>query len=96
MSKVRNINVSKIIFDLPMKRSLMSRAIKINNRITFRNTGTMGQLPRWQNKAINNNYPPVVLKKNENFPGMYIIQNGRHRIAKLYSEGKRSVRAIVQ
>lgn len=97
MANVKNINFSKIVFDLPMTRTLLNHAINItkNKNITVGNTQTFGKLPRWRNQMIGNNYAPVMLTKNRKFPGMYVIQNGRHRIAKLYSEGKRTVRARV-
>jgi hypothetical protein len=93
----KNVSFSKIIFDKPMQRTLLNHVNKVNN-IKVVNTRTFGKLPRWSFYNINApmvNYTPVTLKSSKNYPGYYEIQNGRHRIAKLYLEGKRTVKAIL-
>ena len=101
MSNVRNVPMSQIIFDVPMQRTLINNKVNINKNNTIQkgNTGTFGKLQRWKvwrNTKVKNNYEPVSLIRSRQFPNYYIIENGRHRIAKLYSEGKRSVRAKIK
>jgi hypothetical protein len=80
-----------------MERTLLKHVSRLENFITTGNTKTMGVLPRWNQIVGTNivNYEPVVLKRNKNFPGFYVIQNGRHRIAKLYLQGKKNVKARI-
>jgi hypothetical protein len=94
----KNVNFSKILFDKPMQRTLLNHVNKVNN-IRVVNMRTFGKLPRWSLYNINVpmvNYTPVTLKSSNEYPGYYEIQNGRHRIAKLYLEGKRTVRAKIK
>ena len=85
-----NVSMSKIVFDVPMQKMIMKYVDRLNN-VPTGNTGTMGILPRWSSE--HNLNIPVELTTNKRFPGLYVIKNGRHRIAKLYLQGRRTVKA---
>jgi hypothetical protein len=92
--------MSQIIFDLPMQKTLLNHVNKLNNTIKVSKMKTLGnKLPRWRfyniTASMGNNYNAVTLKKSKNFKGYYEIQNGRHRIAKLYLQGEREVKANI-
>lgn len=84
--------MSKIVFDVPMQKQLMKLGEQLLN-VPKGNTQTIGTLHKWsqsQNLSL-----PVELKTNKNFPGLYVVKNGRHRIAKLYLQGRRTVKAKI-
>ena len=90
--------MSRIIFDLPMRGTLLNHVNKINNSIKVLNMKTLGKkLPRWSfyTEPMGKNYNAVTLKRSKKLKGYYEIQNGRHRIAKLYLQGDREVKANI-